>query len=161
MSANYHATTCTVQKVYMYPWVLIFSILLYALYYHFLGNLGCLTWVKVQQLQEQHYPVLHVHAGSFRVSVILETGSLTCVCDYSYACVYTWGLGTPTTSQHNIFDWKTSHNFFIVLLTGFLYMNENGESTGEYTLTVMLPSTQCHHLKVSYVSRFCKNVPGL
>ena len=34
------------------------------------------------------------------------------------ACVYTGGLGTPTTSQHNIFDSeKLSH--FGVLLTGF------------------------------------------
>ena len=31
------------------------------------------------------------------------TGSLTCVRDHSYACVYTRGLGTPTASQHNSF----------------------------------------------------------
>ena len=29
---------------------------------------------------------------------------LTCVRDHSYACVYARGLGTPTTSPHNIFD---------------------------------------------------------
>ena len=27
------------------------------------GNWGCLTWVRLQQLQEQRYPVLQVHAG--------------------------------------------------------------------------------------------------
>ena len=53
-------------------------------------------------------PVSKVHAGSFCVSIIHRTltwtiGSLTCVRDYSYACVYTQGLGTPTASQH-IFD---------------------------------------------------------
>ena len=31
------------------------------------------------------------------------TGSSTSIRDHSYACVYTWGLGT-LTSQHNIFD---------------------------------------------------------
>ena len=41
----------------------------------------------------------------FCVSVIHRTltgttGSLMCV--HSYACVYTWGWGTPTRSQHNI-----------------------------------------------------------
>ena len=50
------------------------------------------------------YPVLQVHAGS--VSVIRQmtwtTGSLTCVGDHSDACMR--GLGTPTMSQHNIFD---------------------------------------------------------
>ena len=35
-----------------------------------LGNLGRLTWVKLQQPQEQRYPVLQVNAGSFRASVI-------------------------------------------------------------------------------------------
>ena len=44
----------------------------------------------------------------FRVSEIHRTltgttGSLSCVCDHSYACAYTRGLCTPTTSQH-IFD---------------------------------------------------------
>ena len=50
-----------------------------------------------------------MHAGSFRVSVIhwtltWTTGSLTSVRDHSCACVYTRGLGTPATSQHNTFD---------------------------------------------------------
>ena len=35
------------------------------------------------------------------VSVTWATGSLTCVRDHSYACIYTWGLGT-LTSRHNI-----------------------------------------------------------
>ena len=60
--------------------------------------------------------------GSFRVSVIQRTltwttGSLTCVRDHFYACVqYTHGswAGTPTASQHNLFDSE-----ILVLLTGF------------------------------------------
>ena len=80
----------------------------------------------LQQPQEQRYPVLQVHAGSFRVSVIHRTlkwtiGSLTCVRDYSYACTRTHtrrvhahtGLGTPTASQHNILTRKNSYNLFL------------------------------------------------
>ena len=60
-----------------------------------------------------------VHAGSFCVSVILQTqlswttGSLTCVHDNFCVCVYTQGLGTPTASQHNIFDSKKLTKFFL------------------------------------------------
>ena len=69
----------------------------------------------------QRYPV---HAGSFRVSVIHRaliwtTGSLTCIHDHSYACICTRGLGTPATSQHNIFDSEKLSQIFLVLLTVF------------------------------------------
>ena len=40
-----------------------------------------------------------------------HAGSLTCVRDHFYVCVYTRGLGTLTASQH-IFDWKTHHFFY-------------------------------------------------
>ena len=33
----------------------------YTLYYPFSGNSGRLTWVRLQQPQEQRYPVLQVH----------------------------------------------------------------------------------------------------
>ena len=61
------------------------------------------------------------HAGSFRVSTIHRTltwtsGSLTCVPDHSYACVYTRGLGM-STSQHNIFDSEKLSQVCLVLLT--------------------------------------------
>ena len=73
-------------------------------------------WVRLQQPQDQRYPVLQVHAGSSHVSVIHDhrtlTLTLTCVCDDSYARVYTRGLGTPTISQHNIFD-SEKHKFFL------------------------------------------------
>ena len=65
---------------------------------------------RLQQPQEQRYPVLQVHAGSFRISGIHRTltwmtASSTCVRDHSHACVYTQGVkGTPTASQHHIFD---------------------------------------------------------
>ena len=53
--------------------------------------------------------LLLVHAGSFCVSIIhwtltQTTGSLMCACDQYFACVYTQGLGTPSASQHKIFD---------------------------------------------------------
>ena len=41
-----------------------------------------------------------------------------CVRGLSYVCVYTWGLDTPTASQHNLFDWEKL-KMFLVLLTGF------------------------------------------
>ena len=58
-----------------------------------------------------------MHAGSFRVFVIHQTltrtaGSLTCICDYSCVYAYTLGLGTPTASQHNIFDSEKLTIFF-------------------------------------------------
>ena len=70
------------------------------------GNSGRLiTRVRIQKPQEQRYPVLQVHAMSCRVNVVHRsltwtTGSLTCVCDHSDACMYTRGLSTPRTSQH-------------------------------------------------------------
>ena len=64
-----------------------------------------------------------MHAGSFSVSVIHQTlawttGCLMCVCDHSYACVYTKGLDTQTVSQHNISDSEKVSQIFLVLLTG-------------------------------------------
>ena len=70
------------------------------------------------------YPsVSKVRAGSFRVSVIhltrtWTTGSLTCVCDHSYVCVYTQELGESaflTRKNTHIFDcapggvWTSCH----------------------------------------------------
>ena len=39
--------------------------------------------------------------------------------DHSYACVYTQGLDTLTTSQHNILTRKKISQTFLVLRTGF------------------------------------------
>ena len=91
------------------------------------GKSGHLIRVRLQQLQEQRYSVLQVYAGSVssKTSVIHRTltwtaGYSTCVRDHSYECmrIHT-GLGTPTTSQHYIFDSKKLSHFFIVLLAGF------------------------------------------
>ena len=83
-------------------------------------------WRKTEQLRtgldffsapKTHLSFCRVHAGSFHIAVIhwtvtWTTGSLTCVCDHSYACIYTWGLGTlQTVSQHNISDLENSFNF--------------------------------------------------
>ena len=59
------------------------------------------------------------HAGSFRVSTIHRTltwttGSLTCVREHAYACVYTRGFDTPTASHHNIFDLEKWSQFFLL-----------------------------------------------
>ena len=93
-----------------------FSFIIYILL-SFLENLGHLTWLR----QQQHYPVLH--GGSFHVSIIHQTfiwttGSLTCVRDHSYVCVYTWGLDTLKACQH-IFDSEKLSQYFFILLTGF------------------------------------------
>ena len=71
---------------------------LYPLYSPFLEILAAFTWLRLQPPQDQRYPVLQVHAGPVRVSVIHRTltwttGSVKRVCDHSYACVYTRGCG--------------------------------------------------------------------
>ena len=63
-----------------------------------------------------------LHVGSFHLPIIHRTltwttSTLMCVRDCSYACVYTWGLGTSTSSQHNIFDSENPSQFLIALLT--------------------------------------------
>ena len=52
----------------------------------------------------QCFPVSVIHR-----TLTWTTGSLTCV--RSYACVYTWGWGTPTTIQH-ILTRKNSFFFY-------------------------------------------------
>ena len=66
---------------------------------------------------------VQVHAGYSCVSIIHRTltwatGSFTCVHGLSYACVYTQGLGTPTASQHSLFDSEKVKVCFVPL-TGF------------------------------------------
>ena len=64
----------------------------------------------------QRYPVLQVHAGSFIIFVIHRTltwttGSLMCVRDHSYACVYTRGsVGHTDSESAQQFDSENSHN---------------------------------------------------
>ena len=84
-------------------------------FYFMAGNSG-------RQPQEQRrYPVLQVHTGCFRVSVIHRaltwtTGSLTSVRDHSCACVYTHeGLAVSITCLTR----EKTHEVFLVLLTGF------------------------------------------
>ena len=78
------------------------------------GNSGCFPRGKRTAIV-RCYPVFWGFScvQYFRVSVIqlwtLTIGSLTCV--RSYACVYTRGWGTSTTSRHNIR--KNSHKLFL------------------------------------------------
>ena len=95
------------------------------LYYPFRKIRVALTGQGYSSSKSSANPVLQVHAGFFRVSVIHRTltwttGSFTSARDHSYVCVsiHTGGLGTPRTSQHNIFDSKKRTTFFLVLLTG-------------------------------------------
>ena len=92
-------------------------------------NLGCLTgrfiWVRLQQPQEQCYPVLQVHAGSFHVSIVHDLPNSDM--DYrifnvsmwsflmrAYIYIHTRGLDTPIMSQDNIFDRKTQIIFLVL-----------------------------------------------
>ena len=83
------------------------------------GNSKLLTWVRLQRPQAQRYPDLPDHAGPIRVSVINPPNSDMCVRDHSYGCVYTRGLGPPTASLHNIFDFGKTVKKILALRTGF------------------------------------------
>ena len=82
-----------------------------------MGNSDCFPrWKRAATVRR--YPVCFCPVSStcFRVSVIHRplawtTGSLTCLRDHCYAYLYTRGLGTPTTSQHNILTRKNSQFF--------------------------------------------------
>ena len=102
-----------------FTWIYIY-LFLYTLL-SLLGNLDCLSWVRLQQLQEHHYPVPQVHAGSFCVSVIHRTHM-----DYRIFNMWTWsflsmhihtGVGhTDKSAQH---FWLKNSQVFLVLLVGF------------------------------------------
>ena len=69
------------------------------------GNLGCFprcpVFVFFSCVVFSHF-VIHQ-------TLTWTTGSLMCV--PSYACIYTQGWGTLTTSQHNIYTWKNFEIF--------------------------------------------------
>ena len=78
--------------------------------------MGNSIWLRLQQPQQQCYPVLRGHAVSFRVSVIhrtleFTTGSLTCVRDHSYACVYIQGVGRTDSESAQHFWLGKTHMF--------------------------------------------------
>ena len=74
-------------------------------------NSGRLTWITARAALSSP-AVIHR-------TLTWITGYVTCVRDHSYACVYTRGLGTPTTRQHNIFDSEKLQQLLLVVLTGF------------------------------------------
>ena len=92
----------------------------------------------LQQPQEQPLPSPnHCTLDLFRVSVIHRTltwttGSLTCVCDHSYACLYTLGvLGTYINSSEpaqHFFDSEKNLEAFLMFLTGFEICSWNVKS---------------------------------
>ena len=112
------------------------------------SNSGRMHSPKESQLQ-QTLINYNVHAGSFGVSAIHRTltwttWSLTCVRDYSYACVRIHtGVGTPT-SQDNIFDWEKLSPFFLVLLTGVRTSALRISSPTLYPLFGATPSPLIH-----------------
>ena len=75
------------------------------------GNSGRLTWVRLQQPQEQCYPVLQVHAGSFCVPVFHMDYRIFNVHMWSFLCVRIHtGVGTLTMSHFGLK--RNSHRFF-------------------------------------------------
>ena len=118
-----------------HPKVFIF----YNLYILWYGPIYLIIWVRLQQPQEQHYPVPQVYAGSFCVSVIHQTltwttGSLTCVCDHSY--VY-WGWAQRQVST-TFFWFAKTYNFLLCSRRGSNLLSLDLESD---TLPAELP--QC------------------
>ena len=111
---------------------LYFNFILYTLL-SLSGYSGCLSWVSLQQLQEQRYPVLqlaspwydhrgwlgvknnylsilHVHAGSFRVSVIHRTLHT----DYMIFNVRTWSfLRVRIHTEVGHTDHESAHYFWL------------------------------------------------
>ena len=72
------------------------------------GNSGRLTRVRLQQPQEQRYPVLQEHAGSFRVSVIHRTQTWT---------KGPFGFHVNSSSQLSV-DFKTSCPADFIIIKG-------------------------------------------
>ena len=135
------------SKLINWPWVMFFSSLspdlfpatfidfiLYTLL-SLSGNLGRLTWVRLWQPQEQHYPVLQVHAGSFcfcnRPNSHMDCRMFN-VRAWSFLCIhiYTQGLGSLTTSQHNI--------FYLEKLTTFSCAPDRVRTSGLWILSLTL-----------------------
>ena len=80
----------------------------------FSGNLGRLTWVRLHQPQEQ-LPSPRSACWVFSCFCNPPNSDMDYrifnMCDHLYECVYTWGLGTPTASQHIFDTGKTITNF--------------------------------------------------
>ena len=100
--------------------------------------------LTLQQPQEQSYPILQVYTGSFCVSVIYQTltwttGSWSCLCDHSYVCVHTWGLGNPDSeSAHFLLE----RNHYVFLCSCRDLNSGHGQWSPTSTLPIELP---CHH----------------
>ena len=77
-------------------------------------NLGCLTWVRLQQPQEQRYLVLQVHAGSLNYHNPPNSDidyRIFNVCTWSFLCVR-----VHTGVAHTVRTFLTqqnSHKFFL------------------------------------------------
>ena len=88
-----------------------------------MGNLGCFPWGK-QAVIIWHYSVFSPCVQCFHVSIIHQTlrgttWSLTCVCDHSYACLYTQGDGHTDNESTQHFDSEKLSQIVLVLLAGF------------------------------------------
>ena len=89
-------------------------------------NVQRITLLLTFNVQKYIYPpVSKDHAGSFCVSVIHRTltrttGSLTCMQDHSYACMYIYtGVGRTLTASQHIFYLEKHSQMFLVFLTEF------------------------------------------
>ena len=103
-------------------------------------------------VQMHIYPsVSKVHAGCFHVSVIHWTltwtmGSLTCLCDNSYACIYTHGHTDSESAQHFWLGKKSQ--FLCVFLTGFNWTRVTDIT--ESRVRWLLPIEPPHHRDINY-----------
>ena len=109
-----------------------------------------------------------MHARSVRVFIIHRTltratESLMCVRYHCYECVYTRELGTPTASQHIIFDSEKLTNYYSCAPDGVLTSGHRFLSPTLYQLSVEPHRHPLRSPKVSIsihtIRMFCFNPP--
>ena len=97
--SNRRTNRCNSCCIIIYVFLLLLNALL-----SLSGNSGRLTWVRLQQPHEQRYPVLHVHAGSFRNPPNSDM-------DYILMRAYTHVWRAPRQRVSTFLTRKNSHNF--------------------------------------------------
>ena len=97
-----------------FDWLIDWLFYLHFIYKSLVGNSDSLTCARLQQQQEQRHPVLRVHAGSFRVSVIPSGSGIM---DYRIFNVRTSSflcrrINTDSESAQHFWLGK-AHNLFV------------------------------------------------
>ena len=111
-----------------------------------------LTWVRLQQSQEQRYSVLQsawlmgvcsCFRNTIHRTLTYMDYRIFNVRTWSFLRLYTRGLGTPTANQHNIFDWK--------ILTIFVCAADGVRTSGLWISSPTLYQWS-HHVTLSKVN---------